>query len=187
MTETKKHKSKQIQILQYIYDTVEKKKFPPTVREICEAVNLSSTSTVHGHLARLENKGWLYRDATKPRAIEITKAGLKELGIKPQVIPIINSTVNDLDTAMQQATNFFPIPPQLKQLAGELFMVKIQEQPANGLLTDDQIIVKKQNSATNNELVAVQNTDNQVIITRFTNDANYQVLGKVISLYRDIQ
>ncbi|MBD5429009.1 repressor LexA [Lactobacillus sp.] len=187
MTETKKHKSKQIQILQYIYDTVEKKKFPPTVREICEAVNLSSTSTVHGHLARLENKGLLYRDATKPRAMEITKAGLKELGIKPQVIPIINSTVNDLDEAMQHATNFFPIPPQLKKFAGKLFMVKIQEQPSNGLLTNDQIIVKRQELATNNELVAVQNVNDQISITRFKNSANYRVLGKVVSLYRNIQ
>ena len=187
MTETKKHKSKQLQILQYIYDTVEKKKFPPTVREICEAVNLSSTSTVHGHLARLENKGLLYRDATKPRAIEITKAGLKELGIKPQVIPIIDSSINDLDTAMQQATSFFPIPPQLKQLAGELFMLESNNHPTAGLLSGDQVIVKKQSIATDNDLVVVQNVNNQVIITRFENDTNYRVLGKVISLYRDIQ
>lgn len=187
MTETKKHKSKQIQILQYIYDTVKKKKFPPTVREICEAVNLSSTSTVHGHLARLENKGLLYRDATKPRAIEITKAGLKELGIKPQVIPVINSTVNDLDAAMQQTTTFFPIPPQLKQFAGELFMIKIQNQSSNGLMINDQIIIKKQNLVADNELAAIQGANNRIKITRKTNDTNYQVLGKVISLYRDIQ
>lgn len=66
---------KQLEILQYIYDTVEKRSIPPTVREICSAVGLSSTSTVHGHLARLERKGWLVKDATKPRALEITREG----------------------------------------------------------------------------------------------------------------
>lgn len=68
---------KQLEILQYIYDTVEKRSIPPTVREICSAVGLSSTSTVHGHLARLERKGWLVKDATKPRALEITREGKK--------------------------------------------------------------------------------------------------------------
>ncbi|MCT4391957.1 repressor LexA, partial [Lactobacillus delbrueckii] len=70
------HDSKQLEILQYIYDTVENRGFPPTVREICAAVGLSSTSTVHGHLTRLERKGYLIKDATKPRALEITHAGL---------------------------------------------------------------------------------------------------------------
>ena len=81
---TNNHESKQTEILQYIYDTVEDRGFPPTVREICSAVNLSSTSTVHGHIARLERKGFLLKDATKPRAIEVTKKGREELGIKPK-------------------------------------------------------------------------------------------------------
>lgn len=68
----KNSETKQLEILRYIYDTVEHRGFPPTVREICTAVNLSSTSTVHGHLARLERKGLLIKDATKPRALEIT-------------------------------------------------------------------------------------------------------------------
>ena len=83
------HDSKQLEILQYIYDTVENRGFPPTVREICAAVGLSSTSTVHGHLTRLERKGYLIKDATKPRALEITHAGLDALGIKPKDIPVI--------------------------------------------------------------------------------------------------
>ena len=67
----KNNDTKQLEILRYIYDTVERRGFPPTVREICAAVKLSSTSTVHGHLARLERKGLLIKDATKPRALEI--------------------------------------------------------------------------------------------------------------------
>lgn len=69
--------TKQLEILRYIYDTVDHRGFPPTVREICAAVKLSSTSTVHGHLARLERKGLLIKDATKPRALEITDEGKK--------------------------------------------------------------------------------------------------------------
>src|SRR5699024_12878207 len=87
---------KQLEILQYIYDTVEKRSIPPTVREICSAVGLSSTSTVHGHLARLERKGWLVKDATKPRALEITREGKKELGNKPKEMQVIG-----VDTAGQ--------------------------------------------------------------------------------------
>ena len=66
---------KQLEILQYIYDTVEKRSIPPTVREICSAVGLSSTSTVHGHLARLERKGWLVKDATKAKGNSSYRCG----------------------------------------------------------------------------------------------------------------
>ena len=62
---TEPHANKQLEILRFIYDTVEERAFPPTVREICSAVDLSSTSTVHGHLARLEKKGYILKDATK--------------------------------------------------------------------------------------------------------------------------
>ena len=68
--------TRQIEVLRYIHEQVSQKGYPPTVREIGEAVQLSSTSTVHGHLARLEKKGFIQRDPTKPRAIELTKQGL---------------------------------------------------------------------------------------------------------------
>ena len=70
--------SRQIEVLRYIHEQVTQKGYPPTVREIGEAVQLSSTSTVHGHLARLEKKGLSKRDPTKPRAIELTKQGLEK-------------------------------------------------------------------------------------------------------------
>lgn len=75
---TKKQSSRQIDVLKYIYEQVEERGYPPTVREIGEAVNLSSTSTVHGHLSRLEKKGLILRDPTKPRAIELTDAEKQE-------------------------------------------------------------------------------------------------------------
>ena len=81
--------TRQIEVLRYIHEQVTRKGYPPTVREIGEAVNLSSTSTVHGHLARLEKKGFILRDPTKPRAIELTDLGLDQIGIKPSTIPML--------------------------------------------------------------------------------------------------
>ncbi len=79
----RKTETRQIEVLRYIHEQVTQKGYPPTVREIGEAVQLSSTSTVHGHLARLEKKGFIQRDPTKPRAIELTQQGLSKIGIRP--------------------------------------------------------------------------------------------------------
>ena len=118
--------TKQLEILRYIYDTVENRGFPPTVREICAAVGLSSTSTVHGHLSRLERKGFLIKDATKPRALEITAEGKTELGIKPKEIPVVGVvTAGQPILAVEDISEYFPLPPDLESDAGELFMLKV--------------------------------------------------------------
>lgn len=138
--------TKQLEILRYIYDTVDHRGFPPTVREICAAVKLSSTSTVHGHLARLERKGLLIKDATKPRALEITDEGKKELGIKPKRIPVVGVVAAGQPIlAVQDIDEYFPLPPDLENDAGELFMLKIHgESMINaGILNGDNVIVKK--------------------------------------------
>ena len=75
----KRTETRQLEVLKYIYEQVELKGYPPTVREIGKAVDLSSTSTVHGHLARLEKKGLILRDPTKQRAIELTPEGLEKI------------------------------------------------------------------------------------------------------------
>ena len=85
----KRTETRQLEVLKYIYEQVELKGYPPTVREIGKAVDLSSTSTVHGHLARLEKKGLILRDPTKPRAIELTPEGLEKIGIQPTTIPML--------------------------------------------------------------------------------------------------
>lgn len=82
---TKASEKRQMAVLRFIYERVNEKGYPPTVREICQAVDLSSTSTVHGHLARLEKKGYLQKDPTKPRAIELTAIGLEALDRKSVV------------------------------------------------------------------------------------------------------
>lgn len=198
--------TKQLEILRYIYDTVDHRGFPPTVREICAAVKLSSTSTVHGHLARLERKGLLIKDATKPRALEITDEGKKELGIKPKRIPVVGVVAAGHPIlAVQDIDEYFPLPSDLKNDAGELFMLKIHgESMINaGILNGDNVIVKKQNTANNGEIVVAMTDENEATVKRFYKEKDHYrlqpendtmapiilpevtILGKVVGLYRN--
>lgn len=202
----KTSETKQLEILQYIYDTVDHRGFPPTVREICAAVGLSSTSTVHGHLSRLERKGLLIKDATKPRALEITAEGKKELGIKPTIIPIVGVVAADQPIlAVEDIEDYFPLPPDLKNDAGELFMLKIHGNSMinAGILNGDSVIVKKQSTANNGEIVVAMTEENEATIKRFFKENGHyrlqpendsmspiilsevKILGKVVSLYRN--
>ncbi|MCO0806578.1 MAG: transcriptional repressor LexA [Lactobacillus sp.] len=198
--------TKQLEILRYIYDTVDHRSFPPTVREICAAVKLSSTSTVHGHLARLERKGLLIKDATKPRALEITDEGKKELGIKPKRIPVAGVVAAGQPIlAVQDIDEYFPLPPDLENDAGELFMLKIHgESMINaGILNGDNVIVKKQNTANNGEIVVAMTDENEATVKRFYKEKDHYrlqpendtmapiilpevtILGKIVGLYRN--
>lgn len=202
---SKNGESKQIEILQYIYDTVADRGFPPTVREICAAVHLSSTSTVHGHLARLERKGLIFKDATKPRAIEVTKEGRQALGIKPKEIPVVGVVAAGQPIlAVQDVEDYFPLPPDLQNDAGDLFMLKIHgESMINaGILNGDKVIVRKQSSANNGQIVVAMTDDNEATVKRFYKEKGHyrlqpendtmapiilshvQILGKVVGLYR---
>ena len=202
----KNSETKQLEILRYIYDTVEHRGFPPTVREICTAVNLSSTSTVHGHLARLERKGLLIKDATKPRALEITSEGREALGIKPKEIPVVGVvTAGQPILAVQDIDEYFPLPPDLENDAGELFMLKVHgESMINaGILNGASVIVRKQNSANNGEIVVAMTEENEATVKRFYKENGHyrlqpendtmdpiilpkvSILGKVVSLYRN--
>lgn len=202
----KNNDTKQLEILRYIYDTVERRGFPPTVREICAAVKLSSTSTVHGHLARLERKSLLIKDATKPRALEITDEGKKELGIKPKKIPVVGVvTAGQPILAVQDIDEYFPLPPDLENDAGELFMLKVHgESMINaGILNGDSVIVRKQNTANNGEIVVAMTDENEATVKRFYKENDHyrlqpendtmapiilskvSILGKVVGLYRN--
>src|SRR5690625_21905 len=144
-----KSETRQIQVLKFIHEQVEKRGYPPTVREIGEAVSLSSTSTVHGHLSRLEKNGLLFRDPSKPRAIELTKKGLEKIGIRlnEDKIPLLGVvTAGEPILAVEEATDYFPLPPEFSTLDNELFMLTIRgESMINaGILDGDQVIVRKQ-------------------------------------------
>lgn len=203
---TNKQSSKQLQILRYIYDTVEKRGFPPTVREICQGVELSSTSTVHGHLSRLERKGLIVKDATKPRALEITEEGKKALGVKPTDIPVVGDvTAGQPILAVEDIEDYFPLPPDLANDAGDLFMLRVHgESMINaGILNGDNVIVRKQSSATNGEIVVAMTDENEATVKRFYKEKDHyrlqpendtmapillnsvHILGKVVGLYRD--
>ncbi|WEV55072.1 transcriptional repressor LexA [Leuconostocaceae bacterium ESL0723] len=203
--------SKQIQVLRFIHDAQSKNGFPPTVREIGEAVGLSSSSTIHGHIERLVKKGYLSKDVSKPRAraIEVTPAGLDILGISTNAgrIPVLGLVTagQPILAVEDQATEFFPIPDNLIQYDGDLFMLNVRgESMINiGILDGDKVIVRRQSNADNGDIVVAMNEDNEATVKRFFREAshfrlqpendymepiildNVSILGKVVGLYRD--
>ncbi|EOL46152.1 LexA repressor [Enterococcus phoeniculicola] len=201
----KRTETRQVDILKYIYEQVNEKGYPPTVREIGEAVDLSSTSTVHGHLARLEKKGLLQRDPTKPRAIELTPLGLEKIDVQPTTIPVLGTvTAGEPILAVEEASDFFPIPPNLASEEGTLFMLTIRgESMINaGILDGDNVIVRKQATANNGDIVIAMTDEDEATCKRFykekshirlqpENDElepiileNVSILGLVVGLYR---
>lgn len=198
--------SRQIEVLQYIYEEVQEKGYPPTVREIGNAVKLSSTSTVHGHLSRLEKNGFIQRDPTKPRAIELTQAGLDKLGILSDKMPLLGTvTAGAPILAVEEATDYFPVPPDLQSNTGSLFMLKIRGESMidAGIFDGDSVIVRKQNTAENGDIVIAMTDDDEATCKRFYKENNYYrlqpenssmdpiildsvlILGKVVGLYRN--
>ena len=203
----KRTENRQIEILKFIHTRVTEKGYPPTVREIGEAVQLSSTSTVHGHLSRLEKKGLILRDPTKPRAIELTASGLEKIDVQPASIPMLGvGTAGEPILAVEDASDFFPIPPDLANSTGSLFMLTIRgESMINaGILDGDQVIVRKQQSAKNGDIVIAMTDEDEATCKRFYKEKNYirlqpendylepiilpdvTILGLVVGLYRHL-
>lgn len=199
--------TKQLNVLEYIYQTVQAQGYPPTVREIGKAIGLSSTSTVHGHIDRLQKNGYLEKDPTKPRALEITAQGLEALGIQAdgEQIPVLGVvTAGEPILAVEEATDFFPVPPEFKNESSDLFMLTIRgESMINaGILSGDQVIVRKQSTADNGEIVIAMTDENEVTCKRFFKESdhirlqpendtmspiildNVTILGKVVGLFR---
>jgi len=201
---------KQKEILKHIYSQVNEKGYPPTVREIGTATNLSSTSTVHGHLSRLEENGLIIRDSSKPRAIELTEIGLEEIGMNTNktdgYIPLLGVvTAGEPILAVEEATDYFPIPDNLEFEKEDLFMLTIRGNSMiqAGILDGDQVIVRKQTSATNGDVVIAMTDEDEATCKRFYKEEHYfrlqpendeldpiildnvTILGKVVSLYRN--
>lgn len=198
---------KQLEILKYIYEEVSDRGYPPTVREICNATGLASTSTVHGHLSRLEKQGFILRDPSKPRAIEVTENGLNKLGIdeNENSIPLLGVvTAGAPILAVEDATDFFPLPNYLSHEKGDLFMLTIRgDSMINaGILDGDYVIVRRQEMADNGDIVIAMTDEDEATCKRFYKESEYirlependhleaiilpnvSILGKVISLYR---
>ncbi|WP_353895133.1 transcriptional repressor LexA [Pediococcus pentosaceus] len=200
--------TKQLSVLEYIYKTVNAQGYPPTVREIGSAIGLSSTSTVHGHIDRLQKNGFLEKDPTKPRALEVTKLGLDALGVqdKNPTIPLLGVvTAGEPILAVEEATDFFPVPPEFENDSSNLFMLTIRgESMINaGILSGDQVIVRKQSTADNGTIVIAMTDENEATCKRFYRESdhirlqpendtmapiildNMTILGKVVGLFRD--
>ncbi len=205
----KKASKRQEDILAFIKEEVRKKGYPPSVREIGEAVGLASSSTVHGHLARLESKGLIRRDPTKPRAIEILD-GLGSFVEKQNVVhvPLIGKVTAGLPiTAIENIEEFFPLPETFGTADDNLFMLEIMGNSMieAGILNGDYVVVKQQQSANNGDIVVAMTEDDEATVKRFFKEKSYfrlqpenssmepiivnsvTILGKVVGVYRNIQ
>ena len=198
--------AKQQEILEYIKETILKKGYPPSVREICEAVHLKSTSSVHSHLETLEENGYIRRDPTKPRTIEILDDNFNLTRREMVNIPVLGTVAAGQPIlAQENIENYFPIPAELLPNQ-KTFMLRVKgDSMINaGIFNGDQIIVAQQETAENGEIV-VALLDDSATVKRFfkenghfrlqpENDAmepiltdSVQILGKVIGLMRMIQ
>src|SRR5690625_3157472 len=149
----KKLSKRQQMIYDFIKNEVEMKGYPPSVREIAKAVDLASSSTVHGHLERLEDKGYIRRDPTKPRAIEILDIGMEDV-IKDtaRYTPVIGKvTAGAPITAIQNIEEYVPVPSSISKPDDQLFILIIEGDSMKnvGILDGDKVIVKQQSIANN--------------------------------------
>lgn len=201
---------RQEMILQYIREHVEDKGYPPSVREIAEAVGLASSSTVHGHLSRMEQKGYIRRDPTKPRAIEIVDPHMDDSIPKDDAryAPVIGRVTAGIPiTAVENIEEFVPIPSSTASSDDSVFVLVVEGDSMiqAGILDGDMVIVKQQNTANNGEIVVAMTEDDEATVKRFYKEENYirlqpenetmdpiivdqvTILGKVIGLYRHIR
>ena len=196
---------KQQEILSFLKSEIRSKGYPPSVREICAAVGLRSTSTVHGHLKRLEEKGFVRRDPTKPRAIEILGQEKEQTSGELVHIPIIGRvTAGEPILAVENIEGYFPMPIAYMDNK-DAYMLKVQGDSMidAGICHDDLIFVDKQPTANNGDIV-VALLDDSVTVKRFFKEENLirlqpenttmspifvkdlKILGKVKGLFRTL-
>lgn len=194
---------KQREILEYIKNEILNKGYPPAVREICEAVHLKSTSSVHAHLESLEKNGYIRRDPTKPRAIEIMDENFNLTRREVVNVPVIGSVAAGQPIlAVENIESYFPIPAEMMP-NHETFMLKVKgESMINvGIFDGDQVLVQKQQTAENGEIVVALIEDSATVKTFYReadhirlqpeNDAydpiilsDCIILGKVFGVFR---
>lgn len=195
--------AKQSEILEYIKKEILAKGYPPAVREICEAVNLKSTSSVHSHLETLEKNGYIRRDPTKPRAIEIIDDTFNLTRREVVNVPIVGTVAaGNPILAVENINNYFPIPAEYMPNS-ESFMLTVKgESMINvGIFDGDQILVSKQSTASNGEIVVALVDDSATVKTFYKEKGHYRlqpendtmepiivnevsILGKVFGVFR---
>lgn len=167
---------KQIEILNFLKEELNRKGYPPSVREICSAVDLKSTSTVHSHLNKLEEKGYIRKDPTKPRAIEILDFNNENFFGRKEIIniPLVGSvTAGSPILAVENIEDFIPLPSSLIEV-NNTFMLKVKGESMidAGILDGDYIIVNQQSVARNGEIVVALIEDNEATVKRFFKEKN---------------
>lgn len=202
----KKISKRQEDILAFIKEEVRTKGYPPSVREIGEAVGLASSSTVHGHLARLESKGLIRRDPTKPRAIEILDNELEAVQKQSVVhVPLVGKVTAGLPiTAIENIEEYFPLPDTYGVGEDKLFMLEVMGESMieAGILDGDYVVVKQTSTASNGDIVVAMTEDDEATVKRFFKEKTHfrlqpenssmdpilvnqvTILGKVVGLYR---
>ena len=195
--------SKQQEILDFLKEEILNKGYPPAVREICEAVHLKSTSSVHAHLETLEKNGYIRRDPTKPRAIEIVDDNFNMVRTEMVSIPLVGRVAaGEPILAVENIESYFPIPAEYVP-RGETFMLKVQgESMINaGIMDGDLILVESVNVARNGDMV-VALVDDSATVKTFYHEGDHirlqpendnmdpillnevTILGKVFGVFR---
>lgn len=196
--------SKQNQVLDYLKQFMAKKGFPPTVREICSALNLSSPATVHAHLSTLADKGYIKKNNAKNRAIELLVKNEYETEDSVEVPLLGKVTAGNPIEAIEMPDEFFTIPSYLIPTKKEVFALKVNgESMINaGIHDNDIVIVQRQQIANNGDIVVAMTEDNEVTLKTFYKEDGYfrlqpendtmapiildkvSIVGKAIGLYR---
>lgn len=194
---------KQLEILEYIKSEILRVGYPPAVREICEAVNLKSTSSVHSHLETLEKNGYIRRDPTKPRAIEIMDDEFNLMRREMANVPIVGQVAaGEPILAEQNIIDYFPIPVDFMP-NNESFLLKVKgESMINaGILDGDFVLVEKRPNASNGEMVVALVDDSATVKTFYKENGYYrlqpenddmdpiivdncEIVGKVFGVFR---
>ena len=194
---------KQEEILEYIKSQILERGFPPAVREICEAVNLKSTSSVHSHLETLEKNGYIHRDPTKPRAIEIIDDNFNLTRREVVNVPMIGHVAaGEPILAVENIESYFPIPAEFMPNE-QSFILKVKgESMINaGICDGDSVLVKQCDTAKNGDMVVALVEDSATVKTFYKEEGyirlqpendnmdpiivdDCSILGKVFGVFR---
>lgn len=195
---------KQKEILDFIKSEILSKGYPPAVREICEAVHLKSTSSVHSHLETLEKNGYIRRDPTKPRAIEIIDDQFNLSRRETVNVPVVGTVAAGQPIlAQENIENYFPIPAEYMP-ANQSFILKVKGDSMirAGINSGDMVLVEQRSDVKNGDIVVAMLGDSATVKTFYREqshirlqpenetmdpiiiDKNLEILGKVFGVFR---
>ncbi len=199
--------ARQRQVLDFISEEVVNKNYPPSVREICQAMNLKSSSTVHAHLKALEKKGYIKRDPTKPRALEIMERKYHSTRprVRSKVVPLVGQVTAGAPILAEENIESYHVVPEEMVRGEQVFLLKVKGDSmiGAGILDGDMVLVRQQPAAENGEIV-VALLEDEATVKRFYREKDHvklqaenpgyspilssdvRILGKVTGLIRTL-